>query len=274
MAKMCQTTTSVEDDKDGNANFDSVFLSLTERSHNCSCFLSVKNLKTFVNLYIRRLNNLTGQSLCGMEIEIYQRRRQEFILLNRTPTRCDSKETTISLSLIRNEYIQFTSRVVDGNFSSGYCIQISREHREGDEDDSFLEISCDGPAVTTPLDTLTQHRTTLNDVTTTVHVTPMLSSTTTMTDELPIHDKTDSEGDSTLYIALGTAGGFIICVSILVVILCKRQLSIKEADQGDNRNMQYDSLSESRNTLNYTTLNRTSPDMDDQQYEIVNSNFI
>ncbi|CAC5366322.1 unnamed protein product [Mytilus coruscus] len=44
-----------------------------------------------------------------------------------------------------------------------------------------------------------------------------------------------------------------------------RQLSIMAAGPVDNRNMQYDNLSESRNTLNYSTLNRTSTDMDDQQ---------
>ncbi|CAC5418057.1 unnamed protein product [Mytilus coruscus] len=97
---MCQTTTAVEDDEDGSDNLDSAFLSLTEQGHNCSCSLSVKNISRYVNLYIRRFNNLTDQSLCGMEIEIYQRRPIETILLDRTPTRCDSREHTIYLSLL------------------------------------------------------------------------------------------------------------------------------------------------------------------------------
>ncbi|CAC5418075.1 unnamed protein product [Mytilus coruscus] len=266
---MCQATTALENDEDGNDNLDSVFLSITEQDNYCYCNVSIKNIKTPVDLYINRLNNLTEKSLCGMEIDIYLvRRQQEIILLQQIPTRCTSKEKTIRFSLFPFEYLHFTSRVVDGNFSIGYCIQIEREHKQGDED-SFLEISCDGPAVTTPIDTFTQPRSTLNDVTTSVQITPMLSFSTAMIG----HQYTTS--DSALYIALGTVGGLIICVSLLVVILlCKRQLSIKEADPVDNRNIQYDSLSGSRNTLNYSTLNRTSEDIDEQQYEIVNSNFI
>lgn len=127
---MCKTTTAVEDYEDGNDTFDSVFLSLTEPENNCSCTVSVKNVTSyiFVNLYIKRLNNLAEKSLCGMEISIYLIRLDETILVlpNRIPTRCDSKENKISLSLFRNEHLQFTSRAVDGNFSIGYCIQIAR----------------------------------------------------------------------------------------------------------------------------------------------------
>ncbi|CAC5418080.1 unnamed protein product [Mytilus coruscus] len=222
VAKMCQTTTALENDEDGNDIFDSVFLSLIEQANNCYCNMSIKNVTTTVDLYINRLNNLTERLLCGMEIDIYLK-----------------------------EYPGKAMKTV------------------------FFEISCDGPPVTTPLDTFTQPRKTLNDVTTSLQITPILSSSTTMIATSPIHDETDSDGDSTLYIALGTVGGLIICVSVLVVIfLYKRQLSITEADPGDNRNMQYDSLSGSRNTLNYSTLNRTSEDIDEQQYETVNSNVI
>lgn len=124
---MCQSTTAVEDDQDGNAYFDSVFLSLTEQANNCSCTVSVKNASGFVNLHIQRLNTLNEQPLCGMEIDILHVRRPfEFYFLNRSPTRCDSREESIYLTLLGDEYLQFTSRVLDGNFSNGYCIQITR----------------------------------------------------------------------------------------------------------------------------------------------------
>lgn len=127
VAKMCQANTVFENDKDGNDNFDSVFFSLTEQDNNCYCNVSIKNIETSVDLIINRLNNLTGNSLCGMEIDILQvRSQQEIFLLKQIPTRCDSKENTIRLSLFYDEYLRFTSRVVDGEFSVGYCIQIIR----------------------------------------------------------------------------------------------------------------------------------------------------
>ncbi|VDI78196.1 Hypothetical predicted protein [Mytilus galloprovincialis] len=193
MANMCLSTKMVEDDDDGNDNFDSVFLSLTEQENNCSCTFSVKNANTPVNLYIKRLNNLADKLLCGMEKDIYFIRRNEMFQTNRIPTRCDSKENTISLSLFGNEHLQFTSRVVDGNFSIGYCIQIAREHKQGYAD-SFLEISCDHSAVTTPPGTLTQTRTTLKRVTTSVPITSTLSFSTTMIDKPKVNDKTDYDG--------------------------------------------------------------------------------
>lgn len=52
---------------------------------------------------------------------------------------------------------------------------------------SVLEISCDGPAVTTPLDTLTQPRTSLHSVTTQEHTT----SSTAKIDIPPNYDKAD-----------------------------------------------------------------------------------
>lgn len=124
---MCQATTAFENDEDGNDNFDSVFFSLTEQDNNCYCNVSLKNIENPVNLIINRLNNLTGHSLCGMEIDILQvRSQQDIVPLEQIPTRCDSKENTIRLSLVYDEYLSFTSRVVGGIFSVGYCIQIIR----------------------------------------------------------------------------------------------------------------------------------------------------
>lgn len=130
---MCQTTARVEDDQDGNIYFDSVFLSLIQQEDNCSCTVSVKNTHSFVNLFIKRLDNLTEQPLCGMEIDIYFVSPQVNDLFYQSLTRCDNKETTISLSILENEYIQFITRVVDGNFSNGYCIQITRGSLEINE---------------------------------------------------------------------------------------------------------------------------------------------
>lgn len=132
---MCQTTARVEDDQDGNIYFDcdSVFLSLIQQKDNCSCTVSVKQTHSFVNLFIKRLNNLTEQPLCGMEIDIYLVSPHENYLLHQSLTRCENKETTIGLSIIGNEYIQFITRVVDGHFSNGYCIQIIKGSLEINE---------------------------------------------------------------------------------------------------------------------------------------------
>ncbi|CAC5366321.1 unnamed protein product [Mytilus coruscus] len=261
---MCQTTTVVENDKGSNG----VFLSLIEHENNCSCIVSVKNIgdRESVNLYIKRLNNLTEQPLCGMEIDIYFIRPNETSLLKQLATKCTSEENTKRVSLFGEEYLQFTSRVVNRNFSIGFCIQIEIENKKGNND-SFLEISCDNQKLTTTTDTPihaqttssdittnpqttfsdittnpqaslsdtpTQTQTTLNDLKTSEQITSLMSSPTPMIDTSNINDKTDSDGDSTHYIAIGSGGGFVLFVSLLVlIVLCKRRKS-HHSGKGEN----------------------------------------
>lgn len=130
VAKMCQTTKAMEDDEDGNNNFDSVALSLTEQKNNCSCYLSVKNVtSSSSSLYIKQYNYVGRQPSCGMEIDIDQHRSNphEIVPLpGPIPSRCNSTVTQNMFSLLKNETLQFISRIVDGHFNTGYCIQIIR----------------------------------------------------------------------------------------------------------------------------------------------------
>lgn len=125
---MCQgKKTVMEDEQDGSENVDSVFLSLMKQENNCSCNVTVKDLTTSAKINFKRIN-FSEQPYCGMEIDVYQIRQNEneTVPTNDMPTKCNSTKHTQSLSLIKNEYLRFTSRVVDGNFSTGYCIQIER----------------------------------------------------------------------------------------------------------------------------------------------------
>lgn len=124
VAKLCQSTPVVDEDAD-DTTIDSVFISLIEQEDNCSCSVSVKKTNSYVNLFIKRLNNFTEQSLCGMEIDIYHIRPNDSVLPS-FPIKCNSSEHTQKFSLFRNEHLQFTSRVIVGQFSVGYCIQILR----------------------------------------------------------------------------------------------------------------------------------------------------
>lgn len=121
---MCQSTTVMGNYENTNDNFDSVFLSLTEKANNCSCTVSVKTTKSSVKLYIKRLNNLTQELLCGMEIDIYQQRQANVLVLEPIPTRCGSTNNTKVFSIFNDENLQLISKVVDGIFSIGYCIHI------------------------------------------------------------------------------------------------------------------------------------------------------
>lgn len=117
---MCRLTIVEEN----NIGSNEVFLSIKEQENNCSCSVSVKNLKNFANLYIKRLNTITEQPFCGMEIDIYFMRPNETLPPKNFPFKCNSTDHAQNVSLGQNEYLQFTSRVVDGTFESGYCIKI------------------------------------------------------------------------------------------------------------------------------------------------------
>lgn len=124
---MCQKKTAVEETEDGSDYFDSIFLSLTVNKNNCSCYLYVKNFTISPSLYIKQYNNEPQQALCGMEMDIYQHRPREVVpLIDPIPTRCNGSGQSNYFSLVKDEYLQFRSRIVDGNFSKGYCIQIIR----------------------------------------------------------------------------------------------------------------------------------------------------
>ncbi|VDI13121.1 Hypothetical predicted protein, partial [Mytilus galloprovincialis] len=195
---MCQTTKAMEDDEDGNDNFDSVALSLTEQTNNCSCYLSVKNVTSpSSSLYIKQYQYVERQSSCGMEIDIDQHRSNPYEIVplpGPIPSRCNSTVGQKQFSLFKNERLQFISRIVDGNFNTGYCIQIIRVHHP--PDGGFLELSCGDQEITKTTTKYTSFypRTTLNDAThSSGPLTSISSSPTSMIDKSYINDKTDSE---------------------------------------------------------------------------------
>lgn len=132
---MCQTGLAVEQigkSKDGNSNFDHVTLRARTQEDNCTCLVFIKNQSLFsaqmyIEPYERLQSSAPKESECGLELylDIYQ---EETLKTDRKmfPIKCTSGQTSRALSFSRNNVLSFTSKVIDGNITRGYCIDIQR----------------------------------------------------------------------------------------------------------------------------------------------------
>ncbi|VDI78198.1 Hypothetical predicted protein [Mytilus galloprovincialis] len=132
---MCQTGLGIEqigESKDGNLNFDHVTLRARTQLYNCTCLVFIENQSLFgtqmyIEPYERLQSSAPKESECGLELYLdnYQ---EETLQTGRkmSPLRCTSGQTSRALSFLRNNVLSFISKVIDGNFTRGYCIDIQR----------------------------------------------------------------------------------------------------------------------------------------------------
>ncbi|CAC5418055.1 unnamed protein product [Mytilus coruscus] len=214
---MCEIGSAVENIDDGNNNADTVVLSLMENRNNCSCYVNVENMNSNTILYIKPYNDLPAsapkEQLCGMIIDlfrIYPNQNSQHI--SETPIGCNSGQIQRSVTLTReNNKLEFISKIVTGNFTRGYCIQIIRVHNSGgQDDDKELKLICGNQDLS---------------ITTTLQY--------NLNGSFTRHTKTNSPDKKTVYISIGAVGGLVVFVSVLVtvIIMCKRRKLLESSKE-------------------------------------------
>lgn len=112
----------------GNKPVDSVLLRITKQQDNCTCHVSLQKNVTDYTIYMSkyegRLSAAPEHQNCGLAVDV------EFEYTSDTsqplsPIACTSGTSVRSIALGGNE-LKLKSRVIDGIFSRGYCMQIYR----------------------------------------------------------------------------------------------------------------------------------------------------
>ncbi|CAG2215917.1 unnamed protein product [Mytilus edulis] len=142
---------------------------------------------------------------------------------------CPPGQTSRSLSFPRNGVLRFTSNVIGGNLTRGYCIDVQRG-KMVDQNDT-LKIVCGEPGVTPSLQM------------TTTQSPDHFTSHPSATDSTPKDHPTstgllvNNTDYSTIYIVAGTSAGVLLILTLVVVIIfCKRKSFNKTRKaQGTNK---------------------------------------
>ena len=123
---MCQQNEAVEDAEYGNDSVDSVVVRIMTHKDNCICLVTIDNQNNNNILYIAKYNNLNSAvptvSNCGLEIDLDYPSREKPI----ESISCSNTTLPLWFPLVQNGVLNLTSKIIEGNFSSGYCLQISR----------------------------------------------------------------------------------------------------------------------------------------------------
>ncbi|XP_076078794.1 uncharacterized protein LOC143048810 [Mytilus galloprovincialis] len=127
-ANMCTDDSTIEDNNDGTKHVDSVLLRITKQQNNCICHLSLQNNATNYTMYMSKYEELSKaapeQQNCGLAVDV------DYVDTSDTtrslqPIRCTSGTSLRSIALGGSKLI-LQSRIIDGNFTRGYCMQIFR----------------------------------------------------------------------------------------------------------------------------------------------------
>ncbi|CAC5372603.1 unnamed protein product [Mytilus coruscus] len=150
IADLCTTDYATEDDNNGGTSVDSVALRAMTQQDGCECEVKLQNQTSIYTLNMRKYDLVRSaapvQEACGLAIHI------DYNIPNNLPETKDPIECTRgtggrAITLLKNGVLYFRSRIIDGIFSTGYCIQIYRQDSTGNE--LRLQLHC-SQYITTP----------------------------------------------------------------------------------------------------------------------------
>lgn len=128
VADMCTDDFTIEENKDGYKTVDSVLLRITKQQNDCTCHVSLQNNATNYTIFMSKYGGLSHsapvKTNCGLAVDV------DYVDTSITtrsiqPIACTSGASTRSFEMDDRE-LKFKSRIIDGVFTRGYCMQISR----------------------------------------------------------------------------------------------------------------------------------------------------
>ncbi|VDI15474.1 Hypothetical predicted protein [Mytilus galloprovincialis] len=92
----------------------------------CTCDILIENYITETGIFIEKYKNMPAaapeKNVCGLAIDI-QMLNDESVS---NPIQCTNGVDRRQFSIVKNAALRFTSRIIQGNFTRGYCISIIR----------------------------------------------------------------------------------------------------------------------------------------------------
>lgn len=128
-ADMCTSEYANELPRNGFFTIDSVALRVLTQQDGCTCEVSLKNQYQIYTIYMRKYDLLTSaapeKDACGLAIDVNYTSERNFPQ-NNASIECTQEISTRAVHLSRNGVLNLRSRIIGGNFTRGYCIQIYR----------------------------------------------------------------------------------------------------------------------------------------------------
>ena len=126
---MCKSSSATEETSYGNNKIDSVVLRIMTQQNNCACRVTLDNQITPVSIGLRKYDGLTSsapeEAECGLAVDVNH--LPAMATENGTaPIKCIDKVNLRNLQLLQNSISQFKSRIINGKFTRGYCMRITR----------------------------------------------------------------------------------------------------------------------------------------------------
>jgi hypothetical protein len=127
---MCKSSSAREETSSGSYNLDSVVLRIVMQQNNWTCRVTLDNqIQNSVVVGLRKCDGLPSSAPekddCGLAIDIYHIPDMSTgnVL---APIECLVNGTLRYAPMFQNGYLQFRSKIINGDFIKGFCIRILR----------------------------------------------------------------------------------------------------------------------------------------------------
>ena len=126
---MCKSSSAKEETGSGGFKVDSVVLRIMTQEDDCICRVMIDNHIDTVGVGIRTVDGLTSSAPvvaeCGLAVDINHIPKMSTGNVI-APIECLVNDTIRHTLLFQKGYLQFRSRIINGNFIRGFCIRIIR----------------------------------------------------------------------------------------------------------------------------------------------------
>ena len=126
---MCKSSSATEEISSGSFKVESVVLRIMTQQDDCICRVMINNQIDTVSVGIRKFDGLTASAPvaadCGLEVDVNNIPSMSTGNVI-APIECLVNDTIRHTPLFQKRYLQFRSRIINGDFISGFCIRIIR----------------------------------------------------------------------------------------------------------------------------------------------------
>ena len=126
---MCKSSSATEEATSTSYRVNSVVLRIMIQKEDCICRVMIDNQSDTIGVGIRKLDGLTAsapvEADCGLAVDINHIPDMSTGNVI-APIECLLNGTLRHTPLFQKSYLQFRSRIINGDFIRGFCIRIIR----------------------------------------------------------------------------------------------------------------------------------------------------
>ena len=126
---MCKSSSATEETSSGSSKVESVVLRIMTQQDGCICRVTLDNQEQTVVVGLRKYDGLQSSAPetvdCGLAVDINHIPDMSTGNVI-APIECFVDGTTRHTPLSQKSYLQFRSRIINGDFIRGFCIRIIR----------------------------------------------------------------------------------------------------------------------------------------------------